>query len=336
MPLQTRPVTQRRSRGARYNGPDHTWASEQDEAVLRGDVTAGLHLVLNEAKVVPARFVFVKPATAAKGDERRVASLPSPQHHEMVKVILRSLVFRNPTQVQLIRGDPRYMLMSPEDVIGKYVSFELMIKGSKHIVGLEQGGTSTPEVQPVAFKATEGKKEEFTSSRLPIDASKLDNEEMALIIRSFRQILKQRRGKDYKPRSKRVCYKCGKPGHFIAKCPMSSDSDRDNDKRGKKKGKTRYYKKKGSDAHVCWEWDSDESSIDSSSDEDAANIAVNKGLLFPNIGHKCFMTKDDKKKKVQSRTTPSILHLVTRVVLVMMKMIDLHFLPTLTCHKRKN
>jgi hypothetical protein len=30
--------------------------------------------------------------------------------HEMVKVILRSLVFRNPTQVQLIHGDPRYKL----------------------------------------------------------------------------------------------------------------------------------------------------------------------------------------------------------------------------------
>jgi hypothetical protein len=51
--------------------------------------------------------------------------------HEMVKVILRSLVFRNPTQVQLIRGDPRYKLMSLEEVIGKFVSFELMIKGSK-------------------------------------------------------------------------------------------------------------------------------------------------------------------------------------------------------------
>jgi hypothetical protein len=82
MPLQTRPVTQRRPRGARYNGPDHTWASEQDEAVLRGDVTAGLRLVLNEAKGVPARFVFVKPATAARDDERRVASLPSPQQGE--------------------------------------------------------------------------------------------------------------------------------------------------------------------------------------------------------------------------------------------------------------
>jgi hypothetical protein len=178
-----------------------------------------------------------------------------------------------------------------------------MIKGSKHIVDLEQGGTSTPEVQPAAFKATEEKKEESTSSRLPIDASKLDNEEMALIIKSFRQILKQMRGKDYKPRSKRVCYKCGKPGHFIAKCPMSIDSDRGDDKRGKKKEKKKYYKRKGGDAHVCQEWDSDESSTNSSSDEDAANIAVNKGLLFLNVGHNCFMAKDGKKKKVQSRTT---------------------------------
>jgi hypothetical protein len=142
----------------------------------------------------------------------------------MVKVILRTLVFLNPTQVQLIRGDPRYKLISPEEVIGKFVSFELMIKGSNKII--EQGATSTPKVQPVAFKATE-EKEESTSSRLPIDASKLDNEEMALIIKSFRQILKQRRGKDYKSRSKKVCYQCGKPGHFIAKCPLSSDSDRD-------------------------------------------------------------------------------------------------------------
>jgi hypothetical protein len=222
--------------------------------------------------------------------------------HEMVKVILRSLVFCNPTQVQLICGDPRYKLMSPEEVIGKFVSFELMIKGSKQIVNLEQGGTSTPEVQPVAFKAMEEKKEESTSSRLPIDASKLDNEEMALIIKTFRQIPKQRRGKDYKPRSKRVCYKCGKPGHFIAKCLISSDSDRGDDKRGKRKEK-KYYKKKGGDAHVCREWDSDMSSTDSSSDEDAANIAVNKGLLFPNVGHKCLMAKDGKRKKVKSRAS---------------------------------
>jgi hypothetical protein len=221
--------------------------------------------------------------------------------HEMVKVILRSLVFLNPTQVQLIRGDPRYKLMSPEEVIGKFVSFELIIKGSKKII--EQGALSfVPEAQPVAFNGTEERKEDSTPSRVPIDASKLDNEEMALIIKSFHQILKQRRGKDYKPRSKKVCYKCGKPGHFIAKCPLSSDSDRGDDKKGQRREK-RYYKKKGDDAHVCREWDSDESSTDSSSDEDAANNAVTKGLLFPNVGHKCLMAKDSKKKKVKSRSS---------------------------------
>jgi hypothetical protein len=191
--------------------------------------------------------------------------------------------------------------MTPEEVIGNFVSFELMIKGSKKINELVDPSTS--EAQPVAFKATEEKKEESTPSRTPIDASKLDNEEMTLIIKSFRQILKQRRGKDYKPRSKKVCYKCGKLGHFIAKCPISSDSDRGNDKKGKRKEKKKYYKKKGGDAHVCREWDSDESSSDSSSDEDAANIAINKGLLFPNVGHKCLMAKDGKKKKVKSKSS---------------------------------
>jgi hypothetical protein len=52
------------------------------------------------------------------------------------------------------------------------------------------------------------------------------------------------------------------------------------------------------------EWDSDESSTDSSSDKDAANIAINKGLLFLNVRHKCLMAKDGKKKKVHSRDTP--------------------------------
>jgi hypothetical protein len=102
-----------------------------------------------------------------------------------------------------------------------------------------------------------------------------------------------------------VCYRCGKSSHFIAKCPYSSESDRDKDKKGKKKMENKKcYKKKGGEAHMGREWDSDESSTDSSSDEDAANIVVNKGLLFPNVGHKCIMAKDDKKKKVHSRATP--------------------------------
>jgi hypothetical protein len=99
-----------------------------------------------------------------------------------------------------------------------------------------------------------------------------------------------------------VCYLCGKSDHFIANCPYSSESDRDEDKKGKKKMEKKKYYKKGGEAHMGREWDSDESSTDSSFDEDAANIAVKKELLFPNVGHKCLMAKDGKKK-VYSRAT---------------------------------
>jgi hypothetical protein len=156
---------------------------------------------------------------------------------------------------------------------------------------------------------------------------------MALIIKSFRQILKQRKGRDYKPRSKKVCYKCGKPGHFIAKCPISSDNDRGDNKKGRRKEKKKYYKKKGGDTHVCREWDS-KSSTDSSSDEDAANIAVNKGLLFPNVGHKCLMARDGKKK-VKSRASTKYATSSDEDNSSDDEDNCLLFLPTSTCNKRK-
>jgi hypothetical protein len=165
-------------------------AHEGDEVtkITKRETIEGEHdrFVLNIGEELQAMYNRLKTMV------NQVCNLGSTKwdDHEMVKVIFRSLVFHNPTQVQLIRGDPRYKLMSLEEVIGKFVSFELMIKDSKHIVNLEQGATSTPEVQPITFKATVEKKEESTPSRLPIDTSKLDNEEMALIIKSFREILK--------------------------------------------------------------------------------------------------------------------------------------------------
>jgi hypothetical protein len=100
--------------------------------------------------------------------------------------------------------------------------------------------------------------------------------------------------------------------------------------------KKRYYnKKKGDEAHIGREWDSDESSIDSSSDEDAANITVNKGLLFPNIGHKCLMAKDSKKKRYILEIPPNTLLPTMRVALVKMMMIYLLFLQTLPWDKRR-
>jgi hypothetical protein len=98
--------------------------------------------VLNQGEEPQAMYNWLKTLV------NQVRNLRSTKwdDHKMVKVILRSLVFCNPTQVQLVRGDPRYKLMSPEEVIRKFVSFELIIKGSKQIVNLEQGATSTPKV----------------------------------------------------------------------------------------------------------------------------------------------------------------------------------------------
>jgi hypothetical protein len=242
--------------------------------------------------------------------------------HEMVKVILRSLVFCNPTQVQLIRGDPIYKQMSPEEVIDKFVSFELMIKNSKHVVNLEQGATSTPEVQPVAFKTTEQKKEEATPSRLPIDASKLDNEEMTLIIKSFRQILKQRKGKDYKPCSKRVCYRCGKSGHFIAKCPYTSKSDRTTTRRGRRKWKRNSTTRRRA-ARRTWGGNGTPTRAPPTSPPTRTppSSLSTRDFSSPMSATSVSWQRMAKRRRYILEVPPNILHLVMRVVLVIMKMI---------------
>jgi hypothetical protein len=119
-------------------------AHEGDEVtkITKRDTIEGElgRFVLNQGEEPQAMYNWLKTLV----NQMRNLRSTKWDDHEMVKVILRSLVFHNPTQVQLICGDPRYKLMSPEEVIGKFVSFELMIKGSKQIVNLEQGGISTP------------------------------------------------------------------------------------------------------------------------------------------------------------------------------------------------
>jgi hypothetical protein len=60
--------------------------------------------VLNKGEEPQAMYNWIKTMV------NQVCNIGSTKwdDHEMVKVIHRSLVFRNPTQVQLIRGDPRY------------------------------------------------------------------------------------------------------------------------------------------------------------------------------------------------------------------------------------
>jgi hypothetical protein len=84
MPLQIRPVTQRRPRRACYNGPDHTWASGLNVAAPREGVAAGLHRSAEWSEGCPCPLCLCQTSDRGGGLERRVASLPSPQQLHMV------------------------------------------------------------------------------------------------------------------------------------------------------------------------------------------------------------------------------------------------------------
>jgi hypothetical protein len=92
--------------------------------------------------------------------------------------------------------------MSPEEVIDKFVSFELMIKDSKHIVNLEQGVTSTPEVQPTAFKATERRKMSLHQVDFQLMPPSSTTRRWLLSLRAFVKSSNKGRGRTTSPVSK--------------------------------------------------------------------------------------------------------------------------------------
>jgi hypothetical protein len=156
------------------------------------------------------------------------------------------------------------------------------------------------ELQPVALKATSSK-EALPSKVAQVEASSLNEEEMALIIKRFKIALKGR--KEYpnknKTRGKRSCFKCGKTGHFIAQC-LDNENDQAQERYQKKEKKKKNYMKAKGEAHLGKEWDSDCSSSDSD-DEGLAASAFDKSSLFPNERHTCLMAKE---KKVCIQDTP--------------------------------
>jgi hypothetical protein len=214
--------------------------------------------------------------------------------HDVVRLMLRSFTVLDPHLVNNIRENPRYTKMSPEEVLGKFVSGRMMIKEARYVDDALNGPINEP--QPVALKATRSK-EALPSKVAQVEAAGLNDEEMALIIKRFKTALKGRKGQPSKTKTKgkRSCFKCGKIGHFIANCP-DNDSDQE---QGNKREKKKNYKKAKGEAHLGKEWDSDCSSSDSDN-EGLAATAFNKSSLFPNEHHTCLMAKE---KKVCTRDT---------------------------------
>jgi hypothetical protein len=186
---------------------------------------------------------------------------------------------------------PMYTKMTPEEILGKFVSGRMMVKEARYVDDALNGPLPPYEPQPVALKATSSKE------ALPRKVAQVD--EMMLIIKRFKTVLKGR--KEYpnknKSKGKCSCFKCGKSGHFIAQCP-DNDDDQAQEKKGNKERKN--HRKAKGETHIGKEWDSDYSSSDSD-DEGLAVSAFDKSSLFPNERHTCLMAKE---KKVRIRDTP--------------------------------
>jgi hypothetical protein len=144
--------------------------------------------------------------------------------HDIIRLMLRSFMVIDPHLVNLIRENPRYTKMTPNEILGKFVSGCMMMKEARYVDDALNGPLPVHEPQTVALKATSSM-EKLPSKVAQVEDAGLNEDEMALIIKRFKTALKGR--KEYpnknKTRGKRSCFKCGKTGHFRAQCPDNDD-----------------------------------------------------------------------------------------------------------------
>jgi hypothetical protein len=114
--------------------------------------------------------------------------------HDVVRLMLRSFTVIDPHLVNLIRENPRYTMMMPEEILGKFVSERMMVKEARYVDDALNGPLPIYEPQPVALKATSSK-EALPSKVAQLEAAKLNEDEMVLIIKRFKTALKG--GKEY-------------------------------------------------------------------------------------------------------------------------------------------
>jgi hypothetical protein len=106
--------------------------------------------------------------------------------HEVVRLMLRSFTILDATLVSLIHENPKYKKMMPEEVLGKFLGHQMMVKDTKYIDDLTNGNLTVIEPQVVASKAT-NEKEVILSKKAQVQDPSLNDEEMTLIIKSFKQ-----------------------------------------------------------------------------------------------------------------------------------------------------
>jgi hypothetical protein len=106
--------------------------------------------------------------------------------------MLRSFTVIDPHLVNLIRENPRYTKMTPEEILEKFISGRMMVKEARYVDNALNGPLPVYELQPVALKATSSR-EALPSKVAQVEAAGLNEDEIALIVKRFKTALKGRK-----------------------------------------------------------------------------------------------------------------------------------------------
>jgi hypothetical protein len=113
--------------------------------------------------------------------------------------MLKSFIVIDPHLVNLIRENPKYTKMTPEEILGKFVSGRMTMKEARYVDDALNGPLPVYEPHPVALKATSST-EALPSKVAQVEDAELNEDEMALIIKRFTTALKGR--KEYPNKNK--------------------------------------------------------------------------------------------------------------------------------------
>jgi hypothetical protein len=197
--------------------------------------------------------------------------------HMVVKIMLEAYSPRNKTVVTLIRDKKKFEYFTPNDVLGRILTFDMQREeeNERDKLGELQAKLEGIKINDdVALKANKSTKQPFTcksksnkqastskpkaltqvkeevettsSSEDESDSEQYEKvKDIALFLRRYQKGLKKQ---DYKvvkrkfPNKKKLCYNCRSTEHLIAHCPHEIEDN--NYKRDKKESKTDYKKSK--------------------------------------------------------------------------------------------
>jgi hypothetical protein len=185
--------------------------------------------------------------------------------------------------------------MTPTEVLGEVQTHYLFKQSQKEV----QGQSINEEKKNVALKA-KATQEENDDENQDIDS----DEEMALIVKGFRRIMKKKKfgkmGQSPKknPFEGKDCFNCGEIGHILINCPNKKEDKygKKKDKKGVPKRKKYYNKEKNGEAYFV-EWDSDASSDEDDDDKPSRGLAGIGIKEAPSLFSKpyCLMKKGESK-----------------------------------------